>query len=177
MIALTTYAPDRHLRWPHVNAWLVALAAVAVLASAVGAGVLIGRSTKDAAPVPGLASDEMVAAIEGSMVAFQNRDFDAFGAYFATDAVFEEPDLSRTFAGRQEIVDLHKSIVKLDSDAACYERGDSVAIQIGNRVAFVSQRCDGKETFMDVVRFNDELKISHWWDIGAGFTPWTGQQP
>lgn len=174
---MTTYAPDRHLRLPHTNTWLVALVAVMVLALAVGAGVLIGRSMKDAAPVPGLASDELVAVIEGSMVAFENRDFDAFGAYFATDAIFEEPDLNRTFEGRQEIVDLHKGIVKVDSDAACYERGDSVAIQIGNRVAFVSQTCDGKDTFMDVVRFNDEGKISHWWDIGTGFTPWTGQRP
>jgi hypothetical protein len=177
VVSVTTYAPDRHLRLPHANTWLVALVAVVVLALAVGAGVLIGRSTKGAPSVPGLASEEMVAAVEGSMVAFENRDFDAFGAYFATDAVFEEPDLNRTFEGRQEIVDLHRSIVKLGGEAACYERGDSVAIQTGNRVAFVSRTCDGKDTFIDVVRFNDEGKISHWWDIGTGFTPWTGQQP
>ena len=170
-------APRATLRQRHVSLWLIVLAAVAVLLVAVGAGILIGRATKDTAPVPGLASDELVAAIEGSMVAFQTRDFDAFGAYFATDAVFDEPDLHRAFEGRQAIVDLHKGIVKLDSAAACYERGDAVAIQTGKRVAFVSQTCDGKQTFVDVVRFNDEGKISHWWDIGSGFTPWTGQQP
>jgi hypothetical protein len=173
----STFASRTRLRYPHAGAWLIALGVVIVVLVAFGTGILVGRVTEDAAPVPGLASDEMMAVIEGSMDAFRRRDYDALGAYFATDAVFEEPDLHRTFEGRQEIVASHKGIARLGGASACYERGDAVAIQVGSRVALVSRTCDGKFTFIDVVRFNDKMEISHWWDIGSGFTPWTGQQP
>ena len=172
-----TFASRTQLRLPHVGAWLVALGAVVVLLVAFGTGILVGRATEDAAPVQGLPSDETMAVIEGSMDAFQRRDYDAYGAYFAADAIFEEPDVQRTFEGRQAIVDSAQGIVTMGGASACYERGDAAAIQVRNRVALVSRTCDGKQTFIDVVRFNDELKISHWWDIGGGFTPWTGQQP
>lgn len=173
----STFASRAKPRLPHLSAWLIALGAVGVVLVAFGAGILVGRATEEAAPVQGLASDETLAVIQGSMDAFRRRDYDALGAYFTTDAIFEEPDVHRTAEGRQAVVALHKGIVEIGGASACYERGDAVAIQVGNRVALMSRTCDGKQTFIDVVRFNDELKISHWWDIGSGFTPWTGQQP
>ena len=165
VILVRTYAPQVHLRWPHINAWLVAVGAAFVLAAAVAAGALIGQSSESAAPTPGLASKEVVAVIDCMLVAFNRGDIDAFAAYYAKDAVAD--DDGTLLEGREEIAKVNRFYYNL---GARYER-TSVVIQDGNLVAYSNTcpACPGGETYngMDMIEFDDNLKVVHHW-MAAG---------
>jgi hypothetical protein len=169
VILVATYGleADHHRR--HVSFRVVAGAALA-LAVALGIGVLVGRSTTSTEPLGGLAQEEVVATIDGSLAAFNRGDFDAFASYWTEDAVFEEPDIAGVLEGRDAIVSTNEGYYSL---GARYSREGAV-IQRGNLAAYVVScpPCPGEWSGIDVVSFTDGWKIDHLW---TGNT--AGQKP
>lgn len=154
---------------PHVDARLVASLLV-LLAAAVAGGFLIGRSTRTAAaPAEGV-SERVARIFDAKLGALNRGDWKAFGAYWAGDAVLEEPT-SETYArGRRQIVALNEGIANLGT--RMYRAGP--CIQIGNIAAcavkggFGAARSDpGGLRWIDVVELGDNDEITHMW---SGFT-------
>ena len=157
---MAMHAPEVHGRRSHLNIWIAA-GVVLVLVAALGIGMLIGRSTKRTEPPQGLARTEVVAAIDGSLAALNSGDFEAFGSYWAKNAVFEDPGGFGTARGREAIVEMNRSYQNL---GARYERASAV-IQRGNLAAYVVScpKCPGAWSGIDLVRFTDGWKIDHLW--------------
>ena len=159
---MSVYAsPGRHRRWPPVSVWLIASGLVVAVLVAVGAGVLIGRSAKSAAPMPGLASQRVVAAVDDSLSAINRGDFDAFAATVARDAVFEDFGGVRMQRGREEIVAVTEGYYNL---GARYYRVGPV-IQRGNLAAYPIScpPCPGGWSGIDLIQFDENLQIVHLW--------------
>lgn len=123
--------------------------------------MLLGRSTKRTPPVPGLAQPEVVATIDRSLAALNRGDFKAFGAYFAKNAVFEDPAGFGTARGRQAIIEMNRSYHRL---GARYYR-ESAVIQHGKLAAYVVSRlsCPGGWTGIDLISFTNGWKADHVW--------------
>ncbi len=157
------------IHFPHVNVRLVA-SAVVLLAVALAAGVLIGRSTKTAAvPAEGV-SERVARMFDGKLAALNRGDWKAFGGYWAGDAILEEPTSQMYAKGRQQIVALNQGIASLGT--RMYRV--SPCIQIGNIAAcavkggYGAARSDpGGLSWIDVVELGDNSKITHMW---SGFT-------
>lgn len=158
---MTTYAPAAHERRPHLRAWLLAVGAVLGVLAAFGIGIFVGRATATEGPAQGLASEEVVAVIDGSLAALDRGDWDAFAGYWARDAVLEDAGLQTTARSREEIVDLNEGLYNL---GARYFRTGAV-IQLGSLAAYAVScpDCPGAWSGIDLVELDDELKIAHLW--------------
>lgn len=162
--------------WPHVRVHSFALALFG-LGAALAVGILIGRTTTESqAPSRGLASSEIVAVIDGSLAAQRRGDFDAFASYLAPDVVYDEPIMGHVAVkDRQKIIDLSEGYYNL---GARYFRASPV-IQRGNLAAYVGTcpPCPGAWSGIDLVWFDENLKISHFWTGNtAGSLPRGGQK-
>ena len=167
----------RHLHWPRAHARLV-LAVACLLVVAVAAGVLIGRSTKtSAAPVEGLASEKAVSVIDESLAALNRGDWTTFRAYWAKDAVLEEPTKQTFWKGRQAIVAGNQGVYNLGVRMF----RDGPVIQVGDMAAYaVRGHMGGDEApagaaglrWMDLVEFDTNYRIQHLWSgFDAGPVP------
>lgn len=157
----TTDIGPLHLHWPHLDARRLVLAVVAV-AVAFGAGVLLGRISNESGKPQGLASEKAVAAIDGSMAALRRGDFAAFDSYLAPDFVYDEPAMGfKAVRDREKILDLSKGYYNL---GARYYRASPV-IQRGDLAAYVVScpPCPGAWSGIDLVQFDENMKISHLW--------------
>lgn len=172
---MATHMVHRHLHWPRAHARLV-IVVVLLLVIAVTAGVLIGRSTKtSAAPVEGLASARVVSVIDESLAALNRGDWKSFGAYWANDAVLEEPTKGTFWKGRQEIVAGNQGVYNLG--ARMYR--DGPVIQDGDMAAYVAWgTMEGEAApfgvgglrWIDLVQFDQDYRIRHLWsgfDVGV----------
>jgi SnoaL-like domain len=146
--------------------WAIVALRVLVVVAAFGAGMLVGRGTKSSpAPITGLASARVVRMIDGGFAAFDRGDWETFGAGFTPDTVFEEPDLGLRSQGVQKILRENQHYWTL---GARYHRIGPV-IQNGNAAAYAVScpTCPGAWSGMDLVRFDDNGKVVHVWDIGS----------
>jgi hypothetical protein len=171
VIPMATYTPEAHRHRSHVNIW-IAVGAVLVLVAAVGAGVLIGRSTESAAP-EGLASEQVVAMIDGSLAALRRGDFDAFASYMAPKFVYDEPMMGQVaIADRKKIIDLSEGYYNL---GARYYRASPV-IQRGDLAAYVvtCPPCPGVRSGIDLVWFDENFKMTHLWTGNTAGPPEPG---
>ncbi len=173
---MTTYVSHRHTHWPELNAWLVALGVVLLVAAVGAAGVLVGRSTKTSAPpVEGLASAKALGVVDGSLAALNRGDWRAFGAYWAKNAVLEEPTSTMYAKGRQQIVALNQGIASMGTrmyrSGPCIQDANMVACAV--KGGFGAARTDtGLTRWIDVYEFGNNYEITHLW---TGFT--AGQAP
>lgn len=108
----TTHAATFHLRRPHINPWLLAVAAVAAALLALGVWVLVDRQTRSSA---GLASPAVASMLEGRIVAWNRGDGRAAAAFYTMDAVMEERDVTPAIVttGRQAIAERLQTIIDL----------------------------------------------------------------
>jgi hypothetical protein len=144
----------------HIKIWIAVGAVLLALVVAVGAGVLIGRSTESAAP-EGLASEQVVAMIDGSLAALNRGDWDTFADYWTRYAVLEDAAIPAVADGRQEIVDLNRRLYNV---GARYHRVGPV-IQHGDLAAYAVScpPCPGSWSGIDLVEFDETLKVTHLW--------------
>jgi ketosteroid isomerase-like protein len=158
---VSAFASEAHPYRRHVSFWAAVLGGAAAIALALGIGVLVGRSTASTEPSEGLAQNEVVAAIDGTLAALNRGDFQAFATYWAKDAVFEEPGIAGVLRGREAIVGQNEGYFNL---GARYYR-ESAVIQRGDLAAYVVScpTCPGQWSGIDVVRFTDGWKIDHLW--------------
>ena len=178
MVSLTTHASHHLVRLPWLRARPV-IAVVLLVAAAAAAGVLIGRSTTtSAAPAEGLASERAVSVIDGILAAQNRADWKAARAYWAKDAVLEEPAKDTIWKGREEIVAVNQGAYSLG--ARMYRIGP--VIQDGNMAAYVvwgTMESEGAPfgvgglRWIDVVQFDKDYRIQHIWsgfDVGPAPT-------
>jgi hypothetical protein len=156
-----THAREARAHRLHINIWIAVGAVLLALVAAVGAGVLIGRSTESAAPTQGLASEQVVAMIDGTLDALNRGDWGAFAAYWTRDAVMEDAAIPAVARGRQEIVDLNEGFHNL---GARYYRVGPV-IQHGDLAAYAVScpPCPGGWSGIDLVEFDENFKTTHLW--------------
>ena len=130
--------------------------------------MLIGRATKTSpAPVEGLASARAVSVIDGTLAAQNRGDMKTFGAFFAKDAVLEDPVIG-VYKGREKIVSLEEGVYNIGN--RFYRIG--AVIQVGDMASYALQTEDGGTQWIDVVEFNENYKISHLWSgFNAGPSP------
>ena len=135
------------------------LAPLVVAAVAFGAGFAVGGADEPPAP-EGLAPAEMVEVIDGELAAFNSGDMERMGSYFSADAVFSEPGAggsNRPVQGRAEIIRIMKGLYGM---GAQYNRIGPVTYT--DRLASFPVSGPGG-TEIDVVKFNDDLQITHYW--------------
>jgi hypothetical protein len=180
VMSLTTHVIHHHrLHWPRAHARLVVAFAVALLLMiAVAAGVLIGRSTKtSAAPVEGLASEKAVSVVDESLAALNRGDWKTFGAYWAKDAVLEEPTKETFWEGRQAIVAGNQVVYHLGGrmfrDGPVIQVGDMAAYAVRGHMGGDEVSADVAElTWIDLVKFDTSYRIQHLWSgFDAGPVP------
>jgi hypothetical protein len=178
VMSLTMHAVHhRDLHRPRAQARVV-IAVALLLVLAVAAGVLIGRSTKtSAAPVEGLASEKAVGVIDGSLAALNRGDWTTFGAYWAKDAILEEPTKQTFWKGRQAIVAGNEGVYNLG--ARMFR--DGPVVQVGDMAAYaVRGHMGGDEApagaadlrWIDLVQFDTNYRMQHLWSgFDAGPEP------
>ena len=148
------------------------LVGVSLLAIALVAAVLIGRSTKGSAALDaGLGSGQAVSAIDGTLAAQNHADWKAAAAYWTKDAVMEEPTKGTIWKGREQISGMNEGTYNLG--VRMYRAGP--VIQVGNIAAYAmraEREGEGVAKWMDLVEFDENYKIVHLWSgFDAGPTP------
>lgn len=103
--------------------------------------------------------------IDEGLAAYNNGDWEAYGASMVDDAVFQEVGTggSGGIEGREQII---KAMTILQGWGARYERVGEI-LQNGNVVFFPIEcdTCPRMTGEIDVVEFNDDLKVTHYWTI------------
>lgn len=97
----TTHLPRMHVRRPHANVWAVTVIALVAALVALGAWVVVDRTTSSSAA--GLASAEVATMLENRIAAFDRADGRAAAAFYTEDAVMQEEDIGLTTRGREAI--------------------------------------------------------------------------
>jgi hypothetical protein len=155
--------PERHTAR---NVW-VTVGVLALLALAIGTGVLIGRATvEEAAPAPeplGLASTEIVEAIDANIAALNAADEVALAATFAEDAILTDMLAGTETVGADEIAAVYlEGMAPGDWDL---ERASEV-VQYGSgwaANAFTYYNGGSITVFL----FDEDMKIAHQWVMGG----------
>jgi len=153
--------PERHAAR---NVW-VTVGVLALLALAIGTGVLIGRATvEEPAPAPeplGLAPAATVAVVDANIAALNAADEDALAATFTTDAVFTDDIAGIESVGVEEIVDFYLGdVYPGDWDL----RRTSEVVQMGDFASSGFAYASGSG--IAVWEFSDDGKIAHQWVMG-----------
>lgn len=151
--------PERHTAR---NVW-VTVGVLALLALAIGTGVLLGRATaEEPAPAPeplGLAPSATVQVVEANFAAMNQADREAFAATFAPEAVFTDHVADDEYIGADAITAavLPDLVHPGDWDI---QRTTEV-IQMGDLVAngFTSAQASG----ISVWEIDDQGLITHQW--------------
>jgi hypothetical protein len=161
---LAKYLQRRGLRWRVGSA-------IVLLLAAIGAGVLIGRSSAPSGSPTGLASKSVVASIDAGFAAFNRGDIEAFAAGFPQDVVFEDAATGAVGKGRQQLVNINRDYY---NQGARYYR-DGPVIQYGDLVAYPVKcpPCPGAWSGIDLVKLDDNLEAVHVWTGYTAKTPTT----
>lgn len=154
--------PERHTAR---NVW-VTVGVLALLALAIGTGVLIGRATvEETAPAPeplGLATPAMVGTIDANIAALNAADETALAATYANDAIFTDMIADMETVGADEI-----AAVYLDDMAPGewdLERTSEVIRYGSGWAASAFTYYNGGS--IAVFLLDEEGKISHHWVMG-----------
>lgn len=81
---MTTYTPRAHVRWPHVNLWLVAVVGLAAALIGLGAWVLVDRYTGG-----GGATHDATTLIDNGSAAWNTGDGNAAATFYTNNAVID----------------------------------------------------------------------------------------
>ena len=155
------------------------MGAIALLIAALGAGIAIGRATETttepvepATPAEpaavGLASAEVVAAVDANIEAWNAIDQDAVATAYADDAVFSTLDAN----GPGETVERALQIARFAGQASLadpwgIERiGDVLASGDVVSYGITYRGVSGTTNAVTVLVFDDEMRISRQWVIG-----------
>jgi len=146
------------------KAWGI-VAAVVVLLAALGAGALIGRATvEESAPPPapeGLASAEVVQAIDANLAAWNAADTAAVASAYAPNAVLTDTIADMETEAAQKIAAAYMA----ETMPGDWElRRVSEVVQIGNYTANAFTYANGSG--IAVYQLDDNLKIVHQWVMG-----------
>ena len=93
---MTTYTPQAHARWPHVNLWLVAVVVLAASLIGLGAWVLVDRYTGG-----GGATHDATTLIDNTSAAWNTGDGNAAATLYTNNAVIVS--LGDTMVGSKAI--------------------------------------------------------------------------
>jgi hypothetical protein len=149
------------------NRWLVG--AVVVLAVAVVAlGVALIVQSDEEAPAPpeplGLASTEVVQALDAQMAALNAGDREALAGSVADDAVVTDTVAGMEFEGVDEIVDFY-----IEPPGTWNLERVSEVVRVGDFSAFAFTYYAGSG--VAVFRLDGEMKIVHQWIMGTNLLP------
>jgi len=159
-----THVETLSARRAPARAWVM-IAAVVVLLAALGAGVLIGRATDTTKAAPasrpaGLASAEVVAAMDAAITSLNAGDTAGYADAFATDAVVTDTIAGIETTGAGKI-------------ASVYENGPtggwqlkrvSEVVQTGEFAAYTFTYNGGSG--VAVFQLNGDLQFVHQWLMG-----------
>jgi len=164
-VAMGTHVESFPARHTARNVW-VTIGVLALLALAIGTGVAIGRATvEEPAPPPeplGLASTEVVQAVDTNIAALNAADDAAVAATYAEGAVFTDTIAGIETVGADEIAAVYlEDMSPGDWDL---QRASEV-VQIGNTAAAAFIYYGGSG--IAVMQFDGEMKIFHHWTIAG----------
>lgn len=145
--------------------WAI-VGAVVLLFAALGAGVLIGRATvEEAAPPPaseGLASTQVVQALDANVAAWNAADAAAIEAAYAPNAVLTDAIAGMETEGADEIATVYTDGV-LPGDWELTRTSE--VVQIGDFTSNAFTYANGSG--IAVYQLDDSLKIVHQWVMGV----------
>jgi len=169
----TQHADRMHIGRPHVNPWLVAVVLLTAALVAFGAWVVVDRvTTSPTAPAPsstpGLASPETDAILEDRLAALNAGDAEAVSAFYTSDAVLEERDVTPPVVttGSEQI---GRRIAGLVNTFGMQLERASPVIEFGLSTAeAVRSPSDPTLGWILVYRFAPNGKIAHQWVLPTG---------
>lgn len=159
---MTTYPhPHRaHLRRPHVNLWLVAVVGLAAALIALGAWVIVDRTTGGNS-----ATEKAATLIDKSNLAIATGDKNAISTFFAKGAVMRSIGTGETYAGLN-------AIRNLANGSFTPERVAPVTMHGGFATTYVRLTTAGGQTGTTLSVFEiKDSKIVRQWNFQAGVTP------
>ena len=149
------------------NRWLVG-AVVALALAVVALGVALIVQSGEEAPAPpeplGLASAEVVRALDANAAALNAGDPEALAGIYAEDAVVTDTVAGMEFEGVDKIVDFY-----IEPPGTWNLERVSEVVRIGDFSAFAFTYYAGSG--VAVFRLDDEMKIVHQWIMGTNLLP------
>ena len=149
---MTTYAPETHVRRPHVNAWLVAVVVLAAALVALGTWVIVDRYTGP--------SHDATTLVDDLSAAWSTGDVDALGSLYTSDAVAIFGN-EETVSGLKAITDGVPTVV---AEGLTVERVAPVTVEGDFASTFVRYTTNsGQEgTLLAVFQLQDGKIVRHW---------------
>ena len=164
---MATYAREAHSHpRSHLNPWLVAV--IALAAALLGLGVWVVVDQTRSSSTSGLASPEVTSMLRDRLVALNSGDAKAIAAFYASNAVLEERDVTPAAVteGSDRIGRRIASIVKV---FGMQLESASPVIQLDGTVAEATNMPGSRnEGFILVYKLAPSGKIAHQWVLPAG---------